>query len=89
MSDITVPYRAVQEERRTTTLVAVGSWICAVAFLIVGIVMHELNKEVETLKQDNAALHTCLSHLHITMTRLDNPGPEQGVVVATVTCKGE
>lgn len=89
MRDVTMPYRAVPEERRSVNFYFILSAVLAGALLAFAAGVNNLSNKVAALEQDNTAMKACLNNLHIVMKRLDNPGPEQGVVVAKVNCKGE
>lgn len=90
MRDVAMPYRAVQqEERRHAQAYTSVSLALFVAVIAGTVAIVSLAKQNNALEQRLAASETCLQHLHITMTRLDNPGPERGAVVASVGCGKE
>ncbi len=89
MRDVAMPYRAVPE--RTKQSSDPFLWFCVLmTVLALMIVSFMARNKTDELEQRLAASEACLTNLHITMTRLDNPGPERGAVVASVGCgKGE
>lgn len=91
MRDVALPYRAsVREERLSSTnngWAAIALLGATMAMLVLAVLVSQAFDRITGLQDRLAASEACLANLHITMTRLDNPGPERGAVVASVGCE--